>query len=307
MLPNKEKQPLGEDISSRRIGQLKSIVKHLVFFAIQSYSKNDVKAQSCDTTDKEIPACTLIANTVRLFLPPKEKYNIIAHQLYFCVWANDVLKHARYSKFTIGLHPSTTFSLLNALHLNAPTLYQLLTQELTKVDQDQSSDQEGKPASKLVVYGYDQQPITSLEFARQNKDAVFNAIFNMGLLHTSCKSYGLDFAHRVICLPSLKTVSTLGTQEKMVNILNKPKKAAYEERVLKNPNVILEGQKPKESLSAEIKSLSDVIKQLEGELKKTLNFQNESDFSGKIRTLKNQWEKGNNDKLHEDIETLKIA
>ncbi|CEI98502.1 hypothetical protein RMCBS344292_12609 [Rhizopus microsporus] len=93
----------------------------------------------------------------------------------------------------------------------------------------------------------------------------------------------------------------------MVNILNEPKKASYEERVLKNPNVILEGQKSKESLSAEIKSLSDVIKQLEGDLKKTLNFQNESDFSRQIHALKNQWGKENNDKLHKDIETLKIA
>ncbi|KAG1174754.1 hypothetical protein G6F71_004662 [Rhizopus microsporus] len=145
-----------------------------------------------------------------------------------------------------------SFSSLNALHLNAPTLYQLLTQELTKVDQDQSSDQEEKPTS-------------------------------------------------------LKTVRILGTQEKMVNILNEPKKASYKERVLKNPNVILEGQKSKESLSAEIKSLSDVIKQLEGDLKKTLNFQNESDFSRQIHALKNQWGKENNDKLHKDIETLKIA
>lgn len=63
----------------------------------------------------------------------------------------------------------------------------------------------------------------------------------MDLLHTSCKSYGLDFAHRVICLPGLKTVRILGTQEKMVSILNEPKKASYEERVLKNPNIILEG------------------------------------------------------------------
>ncbi|RCH95762.1 hypothetical protein CU097_002590, partial [Rhizopus azygosporus] len=165
-----------------------------------------------------------------------------------------------------------SFSSLNALHLNAPTLYQLLTQELTKVDQDQSSDQEEKPTSKLVL-----------------------------------QIIWLGFAHRVICLPGLKTVRILGTQEKMVNILNEPKKASYKERVLKNPNVILEGQKSKESLSAEIKSLSDVIKQLEGDLKKTLNFQNESDFSRQIHALKNQWGKENNDKLHKDIETLKIA
>ena len=105
----------------------------------------------------------------------------------------------------------------------------------------------------------------------------------------------------------MKTVRILGTQEKMVNILNEPKKASYKERVLKNPNVILEGQKSKESLSAEIKSLSDVIKQLEGDLKKTLNFQNESDFSRQIHALKNQWGKENNDKLHKDIETLKVA
>ncbi|CEG75073.1 hypothetical protein RMATCC62417_10179 [Rhizopus microsporus] len=129
--PHKEKQPLVEDASSRRIGQLKSIVKHLVFSQSKVISENDVKAQSCDTTDKEISACILIANTVKLFIPSKEKYNTIVHQLYFCIWANDVLKYAGYSKFTMELHPSTSFSSLNALHLNAPTLYQLLTQELT--------------------------------------------------------------------------------------------------------------------------------------------------------------------------------
>jgi hypothetical protein len=88
------------------------------------------------------------------------------------------------------LHPSTSFSSLNALHLNAPTLYQLLTQELTEVDQAKSSDQEGKPASKLVVYGYDQQPIPSIEFARQNKDAAFNAI----LTWTCCRLAANDMA-----------------------------------------------------------------------------------------------------------------
>ncbi|CEG79133.1 hypothetical protein RMATCC62417_13634 [Rhizopus microsporus] len=173
------------------------------------------------------------------------------------------------------LHPSTSFSSLNALHLDAPTLYRLLTQELTEVDQ------EGKPASKLVIYGYDQQPITSLEFAWQNKDATINTIFNIDLLQTSCKSNGLNFAHRIIYFPGLKTIRILGTREKTINILSEPKKASYEERVLKNPKIILKGQKSKESLSAEIKSLSDLIKQLEGDLKKALNSQNNSDFSGK--------------------------
>ncbi|KAG1172982.1 hypothetical protein G6F70_005000 [Rhizopus microsporus] len=138
--------------------------------------------------------------------------------------ANYVLKHAGYSKFTMELHPSTSFSSLNALHLNALTLYQLLTQELTKVDQDQSSDQEGKPESKLVAYGYDQQPIASLEFARQSKDAVLNAIFNMDLLQTSCKSHDLDFAHRVICLPGLKTVRILDTQKRWLIFLTSRRK-----------------------------------------------------------------------------------
>jgi hypothetical protein len=53
--------------------------------------------------------------------------------------------------------------------------------------------------------------------------------------------------------------------------------------------------------------LSDVIKQLEDDLKKILNYQNGSDFSGQIRTLKNPWGKGDKDRLHNEIKTLKTA
>ncbi|PHZ13549.1 uncharacterized protein RHIMIDRAFT_291247 [Rhizopus microsporus ATCC 52813] len=211
LLPHKAKQPLAFSFSQSKI-----------------ISEIDVKAQSCDTTDKETSACTLIVNTVKLFLPFKEKHSAIAHQSYFCIWTNGVLKYAGYSKFTMVLHPSTSFSSLNALHLDARTLYQLLAQKLTEVNQDQSSDQEGKLASKLVVYRYDQQPITSLEFAWQNKDAAFNAIINMDVLQTSCRSYGLGFAYKIICLPGLTITRILGTQEKAINILNELKKASYE-------------------------------------------------------------------------------
>ncbi|KAL0092402.1 hypothetical protein J3Q64DRAFT_1867844 [Phycomyces blakesleeanus] len=70
----------------------------------------DVKHQSPEASTVKQSVCSLICNMLKKFLPPKKQYRVIAYQIYFCIFTNDVLKYARHTTFTRALCPSTTFS-----------------------------------------------------------------------------------------------------------------------------------------------------------------------------------------------------
>jgi hypothetical protein len=112
----------------KKIGQLKSVAKHLIF-SKDVISEQDVKDEIPGATRQEISACVLITNNIKKFLPVKAKYHILGYQLYFCIFANDVLQFTKYTKFTRELCPSTFISNINALHLVFPSIYQLLGQK----------------------------------------------------------------------------------------------------------------------------------------------------------------------------------
>ncbi|CEP16867.1 hypothetical protein [Parasitella parasitica] len=97
----KEHPTITKDVSRRRIGQLKSIVQHLMFTK-DIISEQDVRNEFSDAAHQEFSACVLMANIVKKFLPEKAKYHVLAYQLYFCIFANDVLEYTAYTKFTQG-------------------------------------------------------------------------------------------------------------------------------------------------------------------------------------------------------------
>ncbi|OAD67163.1 hypothetical protein PHYBLDRAFT_151771 [Phycomyces blakesleeanus NRRL 1555(-)] len=152
----------------------------------------------------------------RKFLPPKGQYHVIAYKIYLCIFVNYVLKYGRYTKFTRPLCPSALFSPLSALHLDSVVLYRLLTHNL-----DQEKD----------------GLIRSQDKARQNKDTTFNIVFDMGEIQKACKLYGLSFAHRITCLPGMKTVRLLGSKIKTHCTVKEETKQSYEARILINPGV----------------------------------------------------------------------
>ncbi|OAD73728.1 hypothetical protein PHYBLDRAFT_168162 [Phycomyces blakesleeanus NRRL 1555(-)] len=280
-----EEGTLDDDVPERRLNQPKSIIKHLVF-------SNDTPVYLED------------------FLPPKKQYHVIAYQMYFCIFANDVLKYALYTKFTRALCPSRSFSSSSALHLDSVALYQLLTQN---IDQEKSEEpslhtnqQEKKGYSRMILYGYNRDElIGSQEKVRQNKDAIFNAVFDIGEIQKACESYGLSFAHRITCLPGMKTVRLLGSRIKTHGSVTEETDQSYEARILRNPNVIQEGQKTKDVLFSELQSLTEV-KALESVCKIELDLLKDSNFQRKIKECKSNWgTTDDKDQLYRTIEKYK--
>ncbi|KAL0076051.1 hypothetical protein F4703DRAFT_1762006 [Phycomyces blakesleeanus] len=306
-----EEGTLDGDVPERRLNQLKSIIKHLVFSNDTPVYLEDAKHQSPEATTTEKSVCLLICNTLMKFLPPKKQYHVIAYQMYFCIFANDVLKYARYTKFTRALYPSTLFSSLSALHLDSVALYQLLTQNIDQEKLEEPSShtnqQEKKGYSRMIFYGYNRDElIGSQDKARQNKDATFNAVFDMGEIQKACESYGLSFAHRMTCLPGIKTVRLLGSKIKTRGTVKEGTKQSYEARILRNPSIMQEGRKTKDILFSELQSLTEEVKTLESVRKRELDLLKDSNFQRKIKECKSNWgTTDDKDQLYRTIEKYK--
>ncbi|GAA5805822.1 hypothetical protein HPULCUR_011348 [Helicostylum pulchrum] len=110
---------------------------------------------------------------------------------------------------------------MNALKLDAPSIFQLMGRK----------SQSGEQA--LTIYKYNDDPVMSMEDARQNKDATFNSIFDIQAIQEIAESYNLTFSQHITLLPGLKTA-----------------------RILGNPDVIKEGAKILEVLKAETDNLN---------------------------------------------------
>ncbi|KAG0940649.1 hypothetical protein G6F31_015126 [Rhizopus arrhizus] len=187
-----------DDLSRGRISQLKSGAKHLIF-SKDLVTEKDVNDEFPDATRKEVSVCLLIINTLKKFVPVRSKYHILPYQLLFCIFANDVLHYAEYSKFTRKLCPEMSSAHINALNIDAPSLFQIM-----KSRTDDNQGQVEGMSTELTIYGYNEEPLSSVEIARRNKDAVFNSLFDMEKVRHTCESNGLKFGQRMSILPKLK-------------------------------------------------------------------------------------------------------
>lgn len=125
--PKSDQNP-SSDLSRGRINQLKSIVKNFIFN--DSASQQDFLDEGLTT--KAADVCHLVATTLKKLLPKRTKYHILFYQIFFCIFANDVLHHTQHQKFSRKLCPSKTASHTNALRVDGPSLYQLLTTKTLK-------------------------------------------------------------------------------------------------------------------------------------------------------------------------------
>ncbi|GAA5797967.1 hypothetical protein HPULCUR_003365 [Helicostylum pulchrum] len=135
----------------------------------------------------------------------------------FCLFANDLLNSCNYSKFTGELCPMPSAAQINALKLDAPSLFQLIGRK----------SQSGEQA--LTIYKYNDDPIMSVEDARQNKDATFNSIFDIQAIQEIAESYNLKFSRHIILLPGLKTAKILGIRNNVV-AAEEPQKTNYKQK-----------------------------------------------------------------------------
>ncbi|KAG1534713.1 hypothetical protein G6F45_011858 [Rhizopus arrhizus] len=239
-------------------------------FAQDLVTEKDVNDEFPDATRKEVSVCLLIINTLKKFVPVRSKYHILPYQLLFCIFANDLLHYNEYSKFTRKLCPSMSSAHINALNIDALSLFQIMK---SKTD-DNQGQVEGM-STELTIYGYNEEPLSSVEIARRNKDAVFNSLFDMEKVRHTCESNGLKFGQRMSILPKLKVVRILGVKKTTVPPV-KPQKISYLKRILRDPNILREGQKPLEDLKAETAKLEKEVKSLDQEREKALKMAQQS-------------------------------
>ncbi|CEI97793.1 hypothetical protein RMCBS344292_11918 [Rhizopus microsporus] len=254
---------------TRRLRCLKSVLKSLLLDDRKdAFSIDDLKKECSDVQEKEAYPCLLILNALKPYIPEKKERFTIAHQLPFCILANDTLLYAGYRKFYRKLCPQPSASSLHALRIDGPSLYQILT----------------RLPCALAIFNYDNYLIESVEEARQNKDAVFSSFFDMNAITTASKSNGLEFAQNITLLPGIKTARLLGTKEAVDDSNKKKGPASYE--VIDNPIVKEEAKKPKDTLVQEIQGLQSESVQIEKFLKDALKDNNNRDFSKDIKDLK---------------------
>ncbi|ORE04624.1 hypothetical protein BCV72DRAFT_231266 [Rhizopus microsporus var. microsporus] len=116
------------DLTRRRLRCLKSVLKSLLLDDRKdAFSIDDLKKECSDVGEKEAYPCMLILNALKPYIPKKKERFIIAHQLPFCILANDTLLYAGYKKFYRKLCPQPSASTLHALRIDGPSLYQTLT------------------------------------------------------------------------------------------------------------------------------------------------------------------------------------
>jgi hypothetical protein len=116
------------DLTRRRLRCLKSVLKSLLLDDRKNaFSIDDLKKECSNIEEKEAPPYLLILNALKPYIPKKKERLIIAHQLPFCILANDVLLYAGYKKFYRKPCPQPSASSLHALRVDGPSLYQTLT------------------------------------------------------------------------------------------------------------------------------------------------------------------------------------
>jgi hypothetical protein len=117
------------------------------------------------------------------------------HQLPFVLMANEILHASGYNKFTINVCPLTMPGKLNALAIDAPSLFSLFCSPKLK-----------KGITKLDIYDFGGRKIVSREVATENKDAVFGSFFNIQQIQAIAGSYSQFFNHRITFLSGLKKI-----------------------------------------------------------------------------------------------------
>ncbi|KAL0084973.1 hypothetical protein J3Q64DRAFT_1861078 [Phycomyces blakesleeanus] len=76
-----DESTLDYDVPERRLNQLESIIKHLVFSNYTPIYLEDVRHQSPETSTAEQSVCSLICSTLKKSLPPKKQYHLLIQNM----------------------------------------------------------------------------------------------------------------------------------------------------------------------------------------------------------------------------------
>ena len=153
------------DTSRKRIQVLVAVIRNAIFkHYSETITEGIIKELCADITTKELETCLLICTLTMPYVPSKKNWYNMPHQLPFVLMANKILRASGlYNKFTIIVYPLTMPGKLNALAIDAPSLFSLFCSPKLK-----------KGVTKLDIYDFSSRKIVSKEVATENKDAVLD-------------------------------------------------------------------------------------------------------------------------------------
>ncbi|KAG2198921.1 hypothetical protein INT46_008253 [Mucor plumbeus] len=91
----------------------------------ETITEDIIKELCADIATEELETCLLICTLITPYVPSKQNWYSISHQLPFVLMANEILHASGYNKFAIIVCPLTIPEKLNALSIDAPSLFSL--------------------------------------------------------------------------------------------------------------------------------------------------------------------------------------
>ena len=150
------------DTSRNRIQVLVAVVRDAIFkHHSETITENIIKELCADITAEELETCLLIYTLIMLYVPSKKNWYSMPHHLPFVLMANEILRASGYNKFAISVYPLTMPGKLNALAIDAPSLFSLFCSSKLK-----------KGVTKLDIYAFGSRKIVSKEVATENNQAI---------------------------------------------------------------------------------------------------------------------------------------
>jgi hypothetical protein len=186
------------DVSRRRLGVLKSVMKKLIFQTHDEIDEKLIKDELSDITRKEADVLIMTSNLLMPYIPSKENYNTTIYQVPFVFLANDLLRVAGCDKFTKKVCPLSSPHNLDPLRVDGVALYTICCTSGTE---------------QFDIFDFSNIKIQSVFIARRYQDAVFNSFTDIRKITEICKMYNMSFYHSVVFLPGLKTVRLLGKKK----------------------------------------------------------------------------------------------
>jgi hypothetical protein len=133
VLVQEDVQDVTGDVSRRRLGQLKAIIKNVMYkHRSETITEAHFAQIDKDMTIQELQVSLPIAAMIAPYIPSKENHYFIGFQLSFVLFANDVLHYAGYSKFCRNYCPLLSPTKLDALSIDAPSIYAIFSRTKNK-------------------------------------------------------------------------------------------------------------------------------------------------------------------------------
>ncbi|GAA5794779.1 hypothetical protein HPULCUR_000125 [Helicostylum pulchrum] len=158
-------EDFSRNVSRKQLKSLKGILKEVLFNSEKKIiSATELQLQLSNLSNREDDVCLKIITFLRPYIPQKECFHMIIHQLPLVLLANDILIKTGNTSHTRKICPLSSLSQTSSLRVDGSSLYHIMTR--------------ADPIS-LDIFDYVGYTFQSEEDARRQQDAIFGSIFDI--------------------------------------------------------------------------------------------------------------------------------